>query len=483
MSAADKADHWGCTDRRIEICEPKKISAWLKFDFPGREREDLKYSPFKWRAEHFNGTDWDQSRKKNAIYKLISDPATYPKPPLQQPQTSWLMARLGKFARRRSSGGRIKAPARPPPQKRPGKGWADDVDDLHGNSDYLMFSNVDYTHADVRKDVLDWGRWMVEDTGVDGFRLDAVQHFSYNFTREWIQHVQSVSDRRRKKPAFVVGEIWTNETPRITKWLDAVGQSTYAYDSPLLYNFSRISEDVRTGSPNADLRTVVSDSLLSTRPENAVTLVTNHDTQPGQTSYTPMLAELKPLWYAFILLRLEGYPCVFWGDLHGTHGPRAERPGCLVDDGRGGMRSVLPDLMLARRLFAYGEQKDYWDAQSCIAFTRAGQEGARSSGCVTIMSIGPRFVETKTKPGMAPRTGTEDQEVKEVNWTVKKMPFGKPGEVYVDVIGDTGERAEVTIDQDGCGVFPCRGRSVGVFVRKDADGVERFPVDFAWSVY
>ena len=62
-------------DRRIETCTPKKIEAWLKYEFPGRESAGMKYSKMKWRAEHFNGIDWDQSAQRNAIFKLVDDPA------------------------------------------------------------------------------------------------------------------------------------------------------------------------------------------------------------------------------------------------------------------------------------------------------------------------------------------------------------------------------------------------------------------------
>lgn len=85
--------------------------------------------------------------------------------------------------------------------------------------------------------------------------------------------------------------------------------------------------------------------------------MTNHDTQPGQTVETPIEGFFKPLAYALILLRREGYPCVFYGDLYGTKGDKAEPPSC------GGK---LAHIMLARTLYAYGEQDDYWDQENCI---------------------------------------------------------------------------------------------------------------------
>ena len=52
----------------------------------------------------------------------------------------------------------------------------EDVDKMFGNYDYLLFSNVYYAHPEVRQDVLQWGKWMIEETGINGFRLDAAQH-------------------------------------------------------------------------------------------------------------------------------------------------------------------------------------------------------------------------------------------------------------------------------------------------------------------
>lgn len=442
-------------DRRVEVSSPKKIEAWLKYDFPGRDREGMKYSRMKWRAEHFNGIDFDQRTQKKAIYKLVDDPATYPKPDQQQASSDTGMNRFARFASKLSS----------TPTRRPGKGWAEDVDDLHGNYDYLMFANVDYVHPETRKDVTRWGEWMVNDTGVDGFRMDAVQHFSFNFTRDWVSKVQAASQRKGDgKGAFVVGEIWTGEVERIVRWLDVVGQGAYAYDSPLFYNFSRISEDVRTGSRNADLRTITRDSLLNARPQSAVTFVTNHDTQPGQSSYAPVDAQLKSLFYAFILLRQEGYPCVFWGDVYGTKGPKAEPPACTVAAANGGKRSLLPDLVLARKLFAYGEQKDYLDAMSCIGWTRSGTQNR--PGCAALLSIGP----------------PTDKQGK-VSWTAKKMTIGQPGEVWVDILANEQGRPEVTIDDEGNGLFACRGMSVALFVKRGAEGLDQFPMGFNQDVY
>lgn len=439
----------------------------------------MKYSSLKWRAEHFNGTDWDQRGQKNAVYKIIDDPATYPKPnkgqlPIPQKPTHGLN-RLARFAGNVSNA----ISERMTPPVRPGKGWAEDVDKTHGNYDYLLFSNIYYGHPDVREDILRWGQWMIRETGIHGFRLDAAQHFSWNFIRNWITQVQIASQQRYGRDAVIIGEVWAGEVSRLLRWLDFVTPPgspalAYAYDAPLLYSFSRVSEDVRKSSKSADLRTLLCGpghpdrhALSSVRPHQAITLVTNHDTQPGQSSFTPMDSGLKSLFYAFILLRREGLPCVFWGDLYGTLGPKGEGPACQVpliandattQQPARSTRSLLPSLMLTRKLLAYGPQKDYFDSMSCIGWVRHGTHDR--PGCAVIMSIGP--------PN---------------KWTIKKMAAGRPGEKWIDIMSEKEGRPEITIDNKGFGVFACRGRSVSVYVCEECPAAGQFPVDFDHDVH
>ena len=477
------------SDRRIEICSPRKIEAWLRFDFPGRERAGMPYSQMRWHGDHFNGADWDHRGRKKAIYKLISDPSTHPLPETKTPPSP-LTARLPRWTpwrnRRRSSAssGMRDQIQRPiiQPAKRPGKGWAEDVDTEHGNNDFLMLANVYYTHPEVRQDVLNWGAWMIDHIGVDGFRLDAVRHISFNFIRDWIKHVGAASRRKTRKDPLIIGEIWTGELRRILKWLDAVQDPSghpqvYAFDAPLLYRFSHLSEDivdqVRRRSisntlPQAipDLRSLLEDTLLAKRPKAALTLVTNHDTQPGQESATPMNRKLKPLFYAFILLRQDGLPSVFWGDAFGIRKPDRREPPVGVADGVSHpSTSLLVDLVMCRKLFAYGKQTDYWDSPSCIGWTRSG-DGHRS-GCVVVLSI--------QRPN-APRHGSDKQRPQ-----YSRMKIGNPGEVWFDILRHI--ESEISIDARGFGTFPVNGPGVSVFVKKNTPGTEMFPVQFDIDIY
>jgi alpha-amylase len=152
-----------------------------------------------------------------------------------------------------------------------GKDWQQDVShEAHGNYDYLLLNNLDYSDSDLRAEVKRWGSWIVQELGLSGFRLDAVKHFSQGFTNEWIAAVNAGCGQR----LFYIGEHWTNNAKSLVRWLDSAPSDFHLFDVPLLYNLARTS-----WSKTPDLRELFRGTLVGLRPKNAVTLVMNHDTQ------------------------------------------------------------------------------------------------------------------------------------------------------------------------------------------------------------
>jgi len=192
---------------------------------------------------------------------------------------------------------------------------------------------------------------------------------------------------------------------------------------------------------------VFDETLVKVEPYNAVTLVMNHDTQPYQALEAPIEGFFKPLAYALILLRAEGYPCLFYGDLYGIKGEHPFPPAC------GGKLSALA---LARNLYAYGEQDDYFDSANCVGWVRRGTWD-KPNGCAVVMS----------------NTGPSE----------KRMFVGElhAGEKWTDVLG--WESSEVEIGGDGFGMFPCPGTSLAVWVNKDAKGRGKFQEKFDDDIY
>lgn len=322
------------------------------------------------------------------------------------------------------------------------------------------------------------GAWIVRELGLAGFRLDAIQHFSHKFSNEWMTHVQSKSN----KPLFFVGEFWSGNVQLLTHWLDASPAGLHLYDAPLLYNLARTS-----WSKKPDLSSIFDQTLVQARPQNAVTLVMNHDTQRGQAMDTPLKPSFIPLAYALILLRKEGVPCVFYGDMFGICPPHPQPPTCL---------GKLPDLILARQLYAYGEQVDYFDGKYCIGWVRKGvPEGVKKRAGVAIamswlpskQSIPDADAEVRARSifGWFRRfTSMQQGRLRSTSGLLqKRMHVGEEhaGEVWSDIL--RRKPAKVTIDQDGFGVFPCDGNSIGIYVWEKAEGRQRFPLDLRVGIY
>ena len=245
-------------DRNREITGDETITAYTRFDFPGRGG---KYSDFRWNWRHFDGVDWDETKRKNAIYQFT------------------------------------------------GKEWDSEVDGENGNYDYLMGADLDMGNQEVLEELDRWGAWYLETTGADGFRLDAVKHIRFTFFKDWLGKLR----QRSGKPLFAVGEYWKNDVGTLLRYLDACGDCMSLFDVPLHFNFYNASH----GGGGYDMRNILKGTLLEARPERAVTFVDNHDTQPGQALASWVDGWFKSIAYALILLRGEGLPCVFYGDYYG----------------------------------------------------------------------------------------------------------------------------------------------------------------------
>ncbi|MCG8460524.1 MAG: alpha-amylase [Holophagales bacterium] len=350
------------------------IDTWTVFDFPGRGNT---YSSFKWRNYHFDGTDWAQNlQESNTVYKF----------------------------------------------RGVGKAWDWEVSTEFGNYDYLLYADIDFSHPDVRTELKSWGEWVVHHAGVEGFRLDAVKHIEFTWWNEWLDHVRTQTG----KPLFTVAEYWSYNVGELHNWITETGGRAHLFDAPLHLNFHLASK----GGGGYDMRNLMSGTLMEQQPALAVTLVENHDTQPLQALASPVQDWFKPLAYAFILLREEGYPNVFYADYYGAS---------YFDQGQqidmASHKAILDILLRARRDYAYGTQRSYLDHWDIIGWTREGTVAHPESMAVLITD--------------GPGGG-------------KWMETGKANATYVDI---TGHRSDtVTTNGAGWGDFQVNGGSVSVWV-------------------
>ncbi len=366
-------------DRNKVISDVMEIESYTKFTFPGRQK---KYSDFEWNFHCFTGVDYAEGQEEG-IFRIINDHAK--------------------------------------------DGWDNVLDDEMGNYDFLMYNDIEHRNPFVREELNYWGKWYHDLTGFDGVRLDAVKHISPDFYKEWLTLLRSNTG----KDIFAVGEYWA---PGYLNLLEAYIDSTEGcmslFDSSLQNNLHNASKNA-----DYDLRNIFKETLVASHPDKAVTVVDNHDTQPLQALEAPVDTWFKPLAYALILLRKDGYPCIFYPDLYGAsykdHGEDGNEHEIFLEK-----VDAIEELIRARRDFAYGEQRDYFDDAHCIGWTREGDD--EHSSCAVIMSN------------------------KDVNQ--KAMEVGKryAGQTFYDYTGHLEEK--ITIDENGWATFLCPAGNVSVWV-------------------
>lgn len=347
------------------------IEAWTKFTFPGR---DGKYSSFIWDKSCFDGVDFDEKTQKASIYRFK------------------------------------------------GKSWQSDVDSENGNYDYLMGADLDFSEPKVLDELLAWGEWYVNLTNVDGFRIDAAKHFSYNAMRHWITTLREKTDRE----LFTVSEYWSSEINQLENYLNNTNEVVSLFDVPLHFNFQKAS----SSNGEYDMRNLLKGTLMERKPRNAVTFVDNHDTQKGQSLESFVYNWFKPIAYAVILLRKEGYPCIFYADYYGD-GKEGSIPS---------MESTLDILLKMRKEKAYGPQHDYFDHCDVIGWTREGLPEIEGSGLAVVATNGPGGF--------------------------KDMYIGEKyaGKIFYDVLGNRDNK--VIINDKGIGCFIVNGGSVSVWIEE-----------------
>ena len=362
---ATKVD-WG--NHNIELSGQEIVRVATKFTFPGRKH---KYSDFEWNWTHFDGIDYDDKSKEHAIFKFKD------------------------------------------------KSWDYSVDEEFGNFDYLMGADIDFTNDEVIEECYKWAKWYLEETGIDGFRLDAVKHINSDFYKNFIKKIK----QNLRPNLFSVGEYWSTDISRLHRYITETEGQISLFDVPLHYNFHSAAYD-----ENYDLSNILNNTLMKENPSKAVTFVDNHDTQPGQSLESFINNWFKIPAYSIILLREEGYPCVFYGDYYGISKDSIEPV------------HELKTLINLRKEKAYGKQIDYFDNPNLIGWTREGDEEHIKSGLATIIS------------------NLYDGE--------KRMYIGQKfaNKEFIDVL----KRCEETIiiDEEGFGNFKVKGKSISIWIEK-----------------
>lgn len=366
-------------DRTQFLSDYFEIESYTKFTFPGRGE---KYSNFQWDFKCFSGVDFAENQGTH-IYKIKSE---Y------------------------------------------GEDWEQMIDDEKGNYDYLMYNDIEHRNPFVREELNKWAMWYFSQIDFDGVRLDAVKHISFDFYKEWLALLRSNAG----KNIFAVGEYWApGQLTLLQKYLGATEHAMSLFDSSLQHNFHKASVE----GNSYDLRTIFDDTLTKENPLFSVSLVDNHDTQPLQDLEAPVEKWFKPIAYSLILLRENGYPCIFYPDLFGAHYTDKDKDGndqeIFLDKVEG-----IEEILKVRKNNAFGLQRDYFEDANCIGFTREGDE--EHFGCAVLISNKDAY----NKP----------------------MEVGEKytGKSFFDVLKKFDEK--VLIDENGWGNFLTKEGSVSIWI-------------------
>jgi alpha-amylase len=363
--------------------ELQDILCYTHFHFPGREG---KYSNFEWHWYHFDAVDYNDNNPDDRSTVYLFE----------------------------------------------GKQFDDQVALEKGNFAYLMGCDLDFQSEDVRNEVTRWGQWYLDTTDVDGFRLDAIKHISAWFFPQWLDELE----RYAGKDLFAVGEYWMPHLESLLWYVDSVGGRMSVFDVCLHYNFHYASKS----GGYYDMRTILDGTVMQARPTHAVTFVENHDSQPLQALESPVEPWFKPLAYALILLRREGYPCIFYADYYGADYDDYGKDGGMYSIHMPSHRWILDKFLYARAQFAYGDQYDYFDDFNVIGWTRLGDDDHPRAMAV-IMSDGD--------PGS------------------KWMEVGRPRAKFIDLTEHIAE--PIYTNEWGWAEFRCNGGSVSVWIQEGED--------------
>lgn len=362
-------------DRTRDISEAKEIEAWTGFDFPGREN---KYSDFKWNFNHFTGVDYDNLSETKGVYRIVGE----------------------------------------------NKGWGLGVSSEYGNFDYLMFADIDLSHPDVVEELKKWAIWFIDELDLDGFRMDAIKHIDAVFIEDFINHIRA----KKGEEFYILGEYWVNDVGENHSFLDDINYKSDLFDVGLHFNLHTASKM----AAEYDLRQIFDDTIVKTYPSIAVTFVDNHDSQYGESLESSIEPWFKEIAYGLILLRKEGYPCVFYGDYYGTGGPYSQA----------GFKEEIDILAKVRKSFAYGDQDDYFETPFSIGWVRHGDE-EHPNKCAVVISI---------------------RDMNTIRMFVGKEQSCK---TYADFTGNN--EGKVSIDDEGFGDFMVSPGSISVWLEENTD--------------
>lgn len=114
----------------------------------------------------------------------------------------------------------------------------DFTDDVLRPRTKFFGNDLDTYSVEVQTRLCNWGKWLRNEIGFDGFRMDFVRGLQPEFVSRWIRGLPLLNG----KQPFVVGEYW-GSAKYIKEWVDSVAKgnaNVHAFDFPLKFTLTEM---------------------------------------------------------------------------------------------------------------------------------------------------------------------------------------------------------------------------------------------------
>lgn len=171
------------------------------------------------------------------------------------------------------------------------KGWLSGLPDLN------------QSNPDVEKYLIDMAMSWIDETGIDGFRLDTVRHVPKEF---WTKLSQTI--KQKYPDFFLLGEVWVNDPVYLAGYQDVGIDSITNY--PLYYAMNDVF--AMGGSPDKLNNVIEFEDMVFTDAGMLANFLDNHDVprfvnQAGENSIKKLKAALT------YLMTTRGIPVIYYG--------------------------------------------------------------------------------------------------------------------------------------------------------------------------
>ncbi|MFT7162007.1 MAG: alpha-amylase, partial [Bacteroidia bacterium] len=186
--------------------------------------------------------------------------------------------------------------------------------------------DLNYDNPKVFKEIVEIGRFWLEDIGVDGLRMDAAKHIFRDHRAKdthafWVKFKGAM--QAIKPDVYIVGEVWadTKTTTPFAKGLPSLFNFDLAFNieqtinSGVVFSSSILEHSHMVSEDSTFVKTLIQNQQIfkKTNPEYVdATFLSNHDQNRIASVFENKKNKIKQA--AAILLTLPGRPFIYYGE-------------------------------------------------------------------------------------------------------------------------------------------------------------------------